>query len=151
MQYFHCVHMQNYKLCLEIFSTFSDGFFQIFKHLVSRSWMRGELVGSLKSAVKITRTLGISSLSGDFTSIGRKRLINFHLLKSPQQTKFYLRYRGNTFREWLCFHRNWEPMVAPLHILDIRSVIRAKKLFPVCFLVSQMSGMSGLHLQQLLT
>lgn len=73
MQYFHHVHMQNYILCLEIFSTFSDGFFQIFKHLVSRSGVRGKLVGSLKSAAKTTQTLGISSLSVDFTSIGKKK------------------------------------------------------------------------------
>lgn len=72
MQYFPYVHIQNYIPCLVIFSTFSDVFLKIFKHLVLKSGLRGKLVGSLKSIVKITQILGISNLSVDFTSMGKK-------------------------------------------------------------------------------
>lgn len=66
---------------LEIFSTFSDCFFQIFKHLVSKSAMRGKLVGSLKSTVKTSQTLGISNLSVDFY-IYRKKIKKTHQFPS---------------------------------------------------------------------
>lgn len=53
--------------------------------------MSGKLVDSLKSTVKISQTLGISNLSVDFyIYMKKKKIINFHPLRSPPQTKFYL-------------------------------------------------------------
>lgn len=107
--------------------TFSSGFFQIFKHLLPKSRMRGKLLSSLKSTVKFSWALGISNLSDDIYTY-RKKLIHFHPLKSSDTLsciKLKLIY-GYPHLPWVAVFKGTE---------DTRLSLFDHEIFPFPFLL----------------